>query len=46
MSFLSPHPGPLPRGKRVKLENRLRGRGDNRKAIDGIISNRVKYNSV
>gem|GEM_PF-4741888 len=40
---LPPHPNPLPRGKRVQLENRLRGRGDNRKKIDGIISNRVKY---
>ncbi len=35
-----------PRGRRVKLENQLRGRGDNRKKIHGIISNRVKYNMV
>ena len=33
-----------PRGKRVKLENQLRGRGDNRKKIHSIISDRVKYN--
>jgi len=38
-----PHPSPLPRGKRVKLENQLRGRGDNRNKIDTIISDRVKY---
>gem|GEM_PF-1556626 len=34
-----------PRGKRVQLENQLRGRGDNRKKIHSIISDRVKYNS-
>ena len=44
LNGVAPHPSPLPRGRRVKLENRLRGRGDNRKAIDGIISDRVKYN--
>ena len=33
-----------PRGKRVKLENQLRGRGDNRKKIHSFISDRVKYN--
>jgi len=38
-----PHPSPLPRGKRVQLENQLRGRGDNRKKIHTIISDRVKY---
>ena len=32
-----------PRGKRVKLENQLRGGGDNRKKIHSVISNRVKY---
>ena len=32
-----------PRGKRVQMENQLRGRGDNRKKIHNIISNRVKY---
>jgi len=46
MSFLPPHPSPLPRVKRIKLENQLRGRGDNRKAIDGIISDRVKYKKL
>jgi len=35
-----------PRGKRVKLENQLRGRGDNRKKIHTIISDRVKYTYV
>jgi len=38
-----PHPSPLPRGKRVKLENPLQGRGDNRKKIHSNISDRVKY---
>jgi len=33
-----------PRGKRVKWENQLRGRGDNRKKSHTIISDRVKYN--
>ena len=32
-----------PRGKRAKLENQLRGRGDNRKKIHSFISDRVKY---
>jgi len=32
-----------PRGKRVKLENQLRGRGDNRKKVHSTISDRVKY---
>ena len=32
-----------PRGKRVKLENQLRGRGDNRKEIHSFISDHVKY---
>jgi len=32
-----------PRGKRVQLENQLRGRGDNRKKIHSFISDRVKY---
>jgi len=41
-----PHPNPLPRGKRVKLENQLRGRGDNRKKIHSAISDRVKYKAI
>ena len=32
-----------PRGKRVKLENQFRGRGDNRKTIHCVIFDRVKY---
>ncbi len=30
-----------PRGKRIKMENQLRGRGDNRKKIHSIIYDRV-----
>jgi len=33
-----PRPSPLPRGTLVKIENRLRGRGDNRKNIDSLNS--------
>jgi|GEM_PF-1396346 len=43
--FFPPHPSPHPRGKRAKLENQLRGRGDNREKILSIISDCVKYNS-
>ena len=32
-----------PRGKCVKLENQMRGRGDNRKKIHSLISECVKY---
>gem|GEM_PF-2393976 len=45
-ALFPPHPSPLPRGKRVKLENQLRGRGDNRKKIHNIVSHRVKYKST
>jgi len=36
-------PSPLTRGKRVQLENQLRGRGDNHQKIHSFISDRVKY---
>gem|GEM_PF-6330507 len=44
LNGVAPHPSPLPRGKRVKLENQLRGRGDNRQKSHSFISDRVKYN--
>ena len=43
-SALTGHPSHLPPWKTVNPENRLRGRGDNRKAIDGVIFDREKYN--
>ena len=45
--ILPPHPSLLPRGKRAKFENQMRGRGDNRKKIHCIpISDRVKYSQL